>query len=110
MYGYRWSRTEIVELFNILKDLGSECTIFVCHVKDKLVGKGDKGEVFTKDISLTGAVADIIARQVDAVGSLYSEDGKLMISFKGNEEKTGGARAKHIAGYEGEFQWSRIFV
>lgn len=106
--GWRWSRTVMVDLLTLSRSAAKICTIYVCHIKDKMLSKGDKGEVFVKDIALTGAVADIYSRNVSAIGSVYKEDDKLMISFKGNEEKTGGNRGQ-IGSYEGEFLWEKIF-
>lgn len=106
--GWRWSRTIMVDLLNLSRQVAKICTIYVCHIKDKMLSKGDKGEVYVKDIALTGAVADIYSRNVSAIGSVYKEDDKLMISFKGNEDKTGGNRGK-IGSYEGEFLWEKIF-
>lgn len=111
-YGYRWSRQAMLEMFDITKHLGSVCTISVCHVLDKYVfSKLTNTEVRVMDLSLTGRLKGIIARDVDAIGYVYNEDGKLMISFKGNEERTGGIRGnKHIQGYEGVLEWDKIFV
>lgn len=106
--GWRWSRSVMVDLLNLSRQTAKVCTIYVSHIKDKMLSKGDKGEVFIKDIALTGAVADIYSRNVSAIGSVYKEDEKLMISFKGNEEKTGGNRGQ-IGSYEGEFLWEKIF-
>lgn len=106
--GWRWSRTVMVDLLNLSKGAAKICTIYVSHIKDKMLSKGDKGEVFIKDIALTGAVADIYARNVSAIGSVYKDEDQLMISFKGNEDKTGGNRGK-IGSYEGVFDWEKIF-
>ncbi len=110
-YGYRWSRGEAVNFYNELSTLGSVCTIFICHVADKsVVSKVTNNDVVTRDIALTGKVRDILARKVDAIGYLYFDEGKTMISFKGNEEKVGGIRAGHIRGYEGVLDWKKIFI
>ena len=106
--GWRWSRTVMVDLLNLSRQAANICTIYVSHLRDKMLSKPDKGEVYIKDIALSGAVADIYSRGVSAVGSVYREDDKLMISFKGNEDKTGGNRGK-IGSYEGEFNWEKIF-
>lgn len=108
--GWRWSRSVMVDLLNLSRDAAKVCTIYVCHIKDKMLSKGDKGEVFVKDIALTGAVADIYARNVSAIGTVWPDYDKdlLMISFKGNEDKTGGNRGA-ISSYEGIFDWSIIF-
>jgi hypothetical protein len=107
--GWRWSRTIMVDLLNLSREASRKCTIYVCHIKDKMLSKGDKGEVFVKDIALTGTVADIYSRNVDALASVFQDEGKLMISFKGNEDKTGGNRGD-IGSYEGDFDWKKIFV
>lgn len=106
--GWRWSRTVMVDLLALSRQTAKICTIYVSHIKDKMLSKGDKGEVFIKDIALTGAVADIYSRNVSAIGSVYKDEDKLMISFKGNEDKTGGNRGQ-IGSYEGEFLWEKIF-
>jgi hypothetical protein len=107
--GWRWSRTIMVDLLNLSRQAAKSCTIYVCHIKDKMLSKGDKGEVFIKDIALTGAVADIYSRNVDAIASVYKEEDELMITFKGNEDKTGGNRGD-IGSYEGPFVWDKLFV
>lgn len=107
--GWRWSRTIMVDLLNLSRQAASKCTIYVAHIKDKMLNKGDKGEVFVKDIALTGAVADIYSRNVSAIASVYKDDENLMITFKGNEERTGGNRGE-IGSYEGTFDWENIFV
>lgn len=110
-FGYAWSRAESLRMYEILSGLGKVCTIFVCHVADKYLAiKSSNTEVATRTLSLTGKVKDIISRKCDAIGYVYNEEGKLMISFKGNEDKIGGIRAKHIAGYEGELDWNKIFI
>jgi len=107
--GWRWSRTVMVDLLNLSRQAANQCFIYVCHIKDKMLSKGDKGEVFVKDIALTGAVADIYCRNVSAIGSVYKDEEELKISFKGNEEKTGGNRGE-VGSYEGVFDWDKIFV
>jgi hypothetical protein len=109
-YGYRWSRDEIMDLYDELKDLGKICTIFVCHVADKMVANKGNEQVMVKDLALTGKVRDLIPRLVDAIGNVWNEDGKLMISFVGDNEKIGGVRAKHLLGYNKELIWDEIFI
>lgn len=109
-YGYRYSRQEMMDIYDSLQGLGKVCTIFVAHVTDKAMVKLNGQEVITKELSFTGKVKDIIARKVDATGYIYNKDGQAMISFKGSEEKVGGIRAKHIIGYEGPLDWEKIFI
>jgi len=110
-YGYRWSRQEMTEIYELFQSIGKVCTIFVCHVMDKnVVSKLTNSEVKTMDISLTGKVRDIIGRRVTGIGYVYNKGGELMISFKGNEDKVGGIRSEHIRGYEGVLDWDKIFI
>jgi hypothetical protein len=111
-YGYRWSREAMMDIFSQLKGLGKICTIFICHVADKYVlSKQTNQEVRVIDLSLTGKLRNIIARDVDAIGYVWNEDGQMQISFKGSEEKVGGIRgANHIQGYEGPLEWDKIFI
>jgi hypothetical protein len=111
-YGYRWSREALLDIYHELKGLGRMCTIFICHVADKYILSKEKNqEVRVIDLSLTGKLRNIIARDVDAIGYVWNEEGELQISFKGNEEKVGGIRgADHIQGYEGKLDWNKIFI
>lgn len=110
-FGYRYSRNEMIELYECLQGLGKICTIFVVHVADKvIVSKQGNTEVIAKDLSLTGKVRDIISRKVDCIGYVYHKGDKTMISFAGDENKLGGIRAKHLAGYNSELEWNKIFI
>jgi len=109
-YGYRYTRDAFMDIFDTLKGLGKVCTIFVCHVADKMIANKAGEEVMIKDLALTGKLRDMLPRIVDAVGNVWNEDGQLMISFKGNEEKMGGIRGKHLPGYSGQLDWNRIFI
>lgn len=110
-YGYRYTRNAIMDIFENLKDLGKICTIFICHVADKMIAKhGTNEEVMTKDLSLIGKTRDIIPRLVDATANVWNEDGQFMISFKGDNSKVGGVRATHLLGYTGPLDWSKVFI
>jgi len=110
-YGYRYTREAILDIFDELKDLGKICTIFVCHVADKMVAKkGSTDEVMIKDLALVGKTRDIIPRVTDAIGNVWNEDGVLKVSFVGDSQKVGGIRAKHLLGYTGTLEWDSIFI
>lgn len=109
-YGYRYTREAILDIFESLKDLGSICTIFICHVTDKMISKNGSLEVNVKDLALTGKTKDIIPRKVDAIANLLNKDGEITISFVGSENKVGGVRAPHLVGFEGPLDWSKIFI
>lgn len=110
-YGYRYTREAIMDIFESLKGLGKICTIFVCHVADKMIAKhGTNEEVMVKDLALVGKTRDIIPRMVDATANVWNEEGQFMISFKGDHQRVGGVRAKHLLGYTGPLEWNKIFI
>lgn len=116
-YGYKHSRDVMLNWYDKICML-APVTIFVCHVKDKLVGTNLGEEVLTKEINLTGKVKDIIASKVDTIMYGYREDNKFMVSFSGGE----GTRASYLSGKtimltesneDGEIitnNWNQIFL
>lgn len=112
-YGYKWSRAEMMDLYNEMSTLGSICTIFIMHVVENKTTKNltNNMEITERGIALTGLLKEIIARDLDAIGYIYHQDGKTMINFQNNEEKVGGMRgSSHLRGYNGPLDWKRIFV
>lgn len=109
-YGYRYTRDAFMGIFDELKGLGKICTIFVCHVADKMIANKAGEEVMVKDIALTGKLRDMLPRIVDATANVWNEDGKMMISFVGDSERIGGVRGKHLPGYSGILDWNRVFI
>jgi hypothetical protein len=108
--GWGHSRKLMVEMYNTLRYLGKIGTIFVCHVADKMISEKNGEQVMTKDLALTGKLKDILARQPDAIANVWNEDGELMISFSGNNDKLGGMRGNHVSGYVGPLHWEKIFI
>ena len=93
-YGYKHSREVMIDWFNKICKL-APVTIFVCHVKDKLVASTATGEVVnTKDINLTGKVKDIISSKVDTIMYGYRDGSKLMVNFSGED----GSRCPYLSG------------
>lgn len=109
--GYKWSREEVMNIYNLYEHIARKCVIFVCHIEDKYVGNKDTTDlVIPKQLALTGKLRDILPRKVDVIGHVYNEKGTIKVNFVGNEEKLGGGRAKHLHGYNDVLDWSRIFV
>lgn len=109
--GYRWSRNEVMEIFNKFQGAAKKCVIFVCHIEDKFLGLKDSADtVVTKQLALTGKLRDMLPRKVDAIGYVYNDKGVIKVNFTGNEEKLGGTRAKHLIGYNDVFDWEKIFI
>lgn len=109
-YGYRWSREAMMNIIDILKDCGKICTIFICHVTDKMIGEKNGEQVMVKDLALTGKLQSWVPRHLDCIANVWNEEGKFMISFDGNEDRIGGMRGtSHLQGYKGPLDWSQVF-
>lgn len=110
-YGYRWSRDEMMDVFNLYLKVAKKCVIFVCHVEDKFITQKEQTDiVILKQLALTGKIREIFPRKVDATGYLYHDKGTLKINFSSSEERTGGTRAKHLINYNDVADWSKIFI
>jgi len=107
--GWNYVRNASLDMFEELKDLGKICTIFVFHLADKYIGEKDTEAVATKEIAVTGKLKDIISRKLDGIGTVWNEDGELMISFVDKNDKLGGMRGKHLPGFSGKLDWNFIF-
>ena len=81
----------------------------VGHLKDKMLEKKGK-EVAVKDLDLTGKIKQITCAQADAVGFIYREDDKTMISFDSLDDITAGSRCEHLKGKTMPLEWSQIFI
>ena len=109
--GYKWSREEVMAIFNMYMGIANKCVIFVCHIEDKFIGlKDTTDQIIPKQLALTGKLRDMLPRKVDAIGYVYNEKGTIKVNFTGTEERIGGTRAKHLQGYNDVMDWSKIFI
>ena len=117
--GYYFLRLAFQKLIDIFIPF-CETLILVAHVKDKSINiKGV--EVNTRDIQLTGKIANIIAGAVDAVAFIHRDDDKVFFNFESNDSLVCGARPPHLRGKdilisekisedEIEVYWDKIFL
>ena len=106
--GYRWLRDSYELWMNRLYSLADH-VIVIGHLKDKFLEKKGK-EVSAKDIDLTGKLKSITCAHADAIGYIYREDGKTMVTFGSGEEIAVGSRCEHLIGFQGELKWNKIFI
>ena len=66
--------------------------------------------VSSKDLDLTGKIKQITCANADAIGYIYRENDKTMISFNSMDDITAGSRCDHLRGQEMELEWSKIFI
>ena len=83
--------------FNTLAMLELYCDtlILVAHTKDKVINKGGQ-EMQVMDIDLSGKLSAMTAGKSDAIGLVYRNKNKTIISFKSEELLVAGARPKHL--------------
>lgn len=109
--GYRWSRDEVLDIFDLFSKVAKKCVFFVCHVEDKFVdGLEAKSLVTPKQLALTGKLRTILPRKVDAIGYVYNDGEGIKINFTGDDSRTGGNRATHLRGYNEPLDWKKIFI
>jgi len=104
--GYYWLRRSFFNMLDFLISLAPN-VILVGHVREKSIEKKGK-EVNASDINLTGKIKSMVAAKSDAIGYLYREDGKLMITFDTRDEIKCGSRCDHLRGQTFEFDWKKI--
>ena len=94
--GYLYLRNALKEIVHMFLPL-CETLILVCHVKDKQIQMN--GEESSKlVVDLAGKMSDIICGEADAVGYVYREGRKTMISFDGGAGDIREAGPLHLRG------------
>ena len=94
--GYLYLRQALKETINMFKPL-CETLILVCHVKDKQIQMNNV-ESTELVVDLAGKLGDIICGEADAVGFVYREGNKTIISFEGGDGHIREARPLHLRG------------
>ena len=106
--GYLYLRIAFKRWIDRLNKLADH-VILVGHLKDKMLDKKGK-EVSSKDLDLTGKIKQITCANADAIGYIYRNDDKTMISFNSMDDITAGSRCDHLKGQEMELDWTQIFI
>jgi hypothetical protein len=69
-----------------------------------------KSNLSAKDLDLTGKIRNIACSNSDAIGYVYRDGNKTMISFDSSEEITAGSRCEHLKGQVMELDWGKIYI
>ena len=94
--GYKYLRDAVKKVIDMFRDLCDEF-ILIGHVKDSITEKEGQ-EVNAKEIDLVGKLGRIVCGLADAVGYVYREGRKTIISFEGGEGHIREARPTHLRG------------
>lgn len=108
--GYGLLREEVMPYIRNILPMFADNLIVVGHLRDKLIVDKKGEEVSAKDIDLTGKLRNMVCAQADAVGYLFRDGEKLMVSFDTREEVVCGSRCDHLKGQTFEFDWNKIYV
>ena len=100
--GYLYLRMAYKKWLDKLNMLADH-VILVGHLKDKMLEKKGK-EVAVKDLDLTGKIKQITCANADAVGYIYREADKTMISFDSLEDTVAGSRCEHLKGQDHAYE------
>lgn len=92
--GYLYLRNAYMTILNRVAR-SCERLILLGHLKDKLIEKNGK-EVSSREIDLTGKLKNIVCADADAIGLLYREGNKCILTFETNDEVSCGARPIHL--------------
>ena len=94
--GYLYLRRALKEVIHMFQPY-CETLILVCHVKDKQI-QMNGAESTELVVDLAGKLGDIICGEADAVGFVYREANKTIISFEGGAGHIREARPLHLRG------------
>lgn len=95
--GYLYLRNALKEVIHIFMPPLCETLILVCHVKDRQVDLNNP-ESTEYSVDLAGKLADIICGEADAIGFIYREKNKTIVSFAGGDGTLREARPAHLRG------------
>lgn len=94
--GYLYLRNALKEVIHMFQPL-CETLILVCHVKDRQI-QMNGAESSELVVDLAGKLGDIICGEADAVGFIYREANKTILSFEGGVGHIREARPLHLRG------------
>lgn len=94
--GYLYLRQAIRKMIDMFKPL-CDTLILVGHVKDKQIKKNGE-EMSEMSVDLAGKLGDIVCGEADAIGYIYREGNKTMVSFEGGDNTIREARPLHLRG------------
>lgn len=106
--GYALLRTAVMDFITELKKI-SKRVILVGHRKKTIIGDTSV-ELTVASMDLPGKIKNLVSADSDAIGMIYRDGDKLMISFKASEETEVGSRCAHLTGQIFEFDWKRIYI
>lgn len=94
--GWLYIREAVKEVIHMFLPL-CQTLILVCHVKDRQI-QIDSTEGTELAVDLSGKLGDILCGEADAIGFVYREKNRTVISFNGGGNTLREARPLHLRG------------
>ena len=96
-YGYRWSRSTGIRLYNKMKQVANH-VIFIGHIKEDRYTKDDSGKVTKSEfLDVTGGLGRYICKDIDALATLSRKKNEGFLSFKtGHSDLSAGTRYHYL--------------
>jgi Cdc6-like AAA superfamily ATPase len=92
--GYKYLRDAYEMMINKVQECADRI-ILLGHVKDKTIERQGK-EVQARELDLTGKLSSITCSKADAIGFLYRDGNKNILTFETSNDIICGARPKHL--------------
>jgi hypothetical protein len=95
---------------NNIKKLHSLCDQLIIIGHRKTASPIDNSTAIEPEsLDLSGKLKNMIMAKADAIGYMFREDEKLMISFESGKALEAGSRCDHLRGKIFEFDWNKIY-
>ena len=94
--GYLYIREAFFEVVNSFRSL-CKSLILIGHANSTQINKDGK-ELSEMDLDLSGKLKRLIAAEADALGYIYRDKNKTVMSFEGGDDAIVEARPKHLRG------------
>lgn len=95
--GYKEIRKAFQYIIDLFKDLTPHL-ILICHANEKTFENSDGAEYTEMWPALSGQLAALTCQDADAIGYVYREKNRTMVSFEGGGKQITEARPLHIRG------------
>jgi hypothetical protein len=97
-------------VMNNIKKLHSLCDNLIIIGHRKTASSIDNSTAIEPEsLDLSGKLKNMVMAKADAIGYMFREDDKLMISFESGKALEAGSRCNHLRGKIFEFDWNKIY-
>ena len=97
-------------VMNNIKKLQSLCDHLIIIGHRKTASPIDNSTAIEPEsLDLSGKLKNMVMANADAIGYMFREEDKLMVSFQSGKALEAGSRCDHLRGKVIEFDWSKIY-